>query len=276
MRITLRQGEQTLGALISEHGETPKLEHDLSFEQLRMHPHVSTASEDGQWLKIQVGEIRENVNVALCDATGQEQLGLREDDFGFLDVADPKSIAGLRTVLTGPGSAGDQPITPGEFALELGPFEKVRIFGRRVLALYDRVEEWLNGTSLKASRVEHSVMEELYGRYNIPQLELKSADGADVASLVPMGAAVIAAEGRVEIVGTRDTQPLLYFAAGGPHINVTVGGGTQPVNVSHSVFRDVTSEGWYWPEDVRLGRARLLDGALFKDLIRVVSDRYEF
>lgn len=276
MRINLRRGEQTLAALVSEQGGKPKLEHDLSFELLRMRPHVSPASEDGQWLKIQVGKIRENVNVALCDATGQEQLGLGEDNFGFLDVADPKGVAGLRTVLSGPGSAGDQPIIPGEFVLELGPFEKVRIFGRRVLALYDRVEEWLNGTSLKPRRVEHSVREELYGRYNIPQLELESADGADVASLVPMGAEVIAAEGRVELVGTRDRQPLLYFAAGGPQINVTVGGGKQPVHVSHRVFRDVTSEGWYWLEDVRLGRARLLDGALFKDLIRAVSDRYEF
>lgn len=257
MRINLRRGESTLAALVSEQGGKPKLEHDLSFELLRMRPHVSPASEDGQWLKI-------------------EQLGLGEDDFGFMDVADPKGIAGLRTVLTGPGSTGDQPIIPGELILELGPFEKVRIFGRRVLALYDRVEEWLNGTSLKPRRVEHSVREELYGRYNIPQLELESVDGADVTSLVPMGAEVIAAEGRVELVGTRDRQPLLYFAAGGPQINVNVGGGTQPVHVSHRVFRDVTSEGWYWLEDVRLGRARLLDGALFKDLIRAVSDRYEF
>lgn len=90
-----------------------------------------------------------------------------------------------------------------------------------------------------------------------------------------MGAAVIAAEGRIEIVGSRDRQALVYFAAGGPQINVTIGADPSVTHTSHQIFKNVTSEGWYWLEDVRLGRAKLLDQSVFKDLLRGVADFYE-
>ncbi len=276
MQVSLRRGEQTLGTIIAAAGEVPRLEHDLTFEQLRMRPHVAPFDESGQLLKIKVGPIRQNVEVAFYDNAGVERLGLRKDDFGFLDLADSKAIAGVRAELTGAGSAGDQPVVASDFVLELGPFEKVRIFGRRISDLYRRVGEWIAGSSLKTERHDHWVTEAPYGSYNIPKLELIRGDGSHLASLVPMGAEVIAAEGRIELIGTRERQPLLYFAAGGPHINVTVDGGAKPAHISHPVFRGVTSEGWYWLEDVRLGRARPLDATLFKDLLRTVSDLYEF
>jgi hypothetical protein len=276
MRVDLRQGGRTLGTLIIEDNRNPLFEHELSFEQLRVRPRVSPADENGNSLKVIEGRLDENVGAVLLDGSGSKMLTVRKDTFGFLDVEDPKRLAGIRAVSVGAGSTGGKRIVAGGLILELGPFDKARIFGTRVLDLYKRVDGWVKDTSLKTERQDHSVTEEPYGSYNIPQLELKRGDGTHVATVVPMGASVIAAEGRIEIVGARDRQPLVYFAAGGPQVNVTIGGGTNPIPSSHPVFRDVKSEGWYWLEDVRLGRARPLDAALFKDLLRAVSDLYEF
>lgn len=275
MRFDLRCGERTLGALTVEPGRKPLLEHDLSFEQLRMRPQVKAFDEAGVPLEVVAAVDGSKVNAVLRDASGSERVAIGEDDFGFLDVDDSKKLAGLRTFPSGRGSIGNEPIAAGKLVFELGPFESVRIFGGRVLDLYHQVDDWIAGTLLKTERREYSLTEELYGSYKIPKLELKRHDGTHVAALVPIGAAVIAAEGRVELVGTRDRQPLVYFAAGGPQISVTSRGGPTPVQTSRRVFRDVASDGWYWLEDVRLGRARLLDCVLFKDLIRTVSDLYE-
>jgi len=277
MRVDLRRGERTLGTLIVEVDRKPLLRHELSFDQLRTRPQVLPVDENGTSLNVIERVLNDEVDALLRDEFGSEKVALRKDEFGFLDVDDPKRLAGLRTVLSGAGSMGDEPIVAGELVLELGPFDKARTFGTRVLDLYKRVDGWITGTALKTEQQDHSVTEEPYGSYNVPQLEIRRGDdGKHVASLVPIGASVIAAEGRIEIVGTRDRQPLVYFEAGGPHVDVTIGGGASPIHTSHRVFRNVTSEGWYWPEDVRLGRARPLDATLFKDLLRAVSDLYEF
>jgi len=257
-------------------GRKPLLQHELTFEQLRIRPQVLPVDENGTPLNIIERVLDDQVDAVLRDESGSQKAAVRKDTFGFLDVDEPKRVAGLRTIVSGAGSMGDKPTMPGALVLELGPFDKARTFGIRVLDLYKQVEGWVKDTSLKMEQQEHSVVEELYGSYNVPQLEVRRGDGAHVALLVPIGASVIAAEGRIEIVGTRDRQPLVYFAGGGPHVNVTIGGGPSPVQTSRRVFKDVTSEGWYWPEDVRLGRARPLDATLFKDLLRAVSDLYEF
>lgn len=275
MRVDLRRGERTLGALVFEADRKPLLEHQLSFEQLRMRPQVSAVDQDGNVLALIERVVGNRVDALLLDASRSEKAAVHKDAFGFLDTEDPQRLAGLRTVLTGASSVGYQPLTPGALVLELGPFEKVRIFGNRVLRLYADVDGWIVGTSLRAERHDHMVTEEMYGSYHIPELEVKRSSGEHVASLVPMGASVIAAEGRVEIVGGRGREPLVYLAAGGPQIDVMIGTGQDAIHTSRRVFKDVTSEGWYWLEDVRLGRARLLDSALFRDLIRAVSDLYE-
>ncbi len=174
------------------------LEHNLSFEQLQIRPQVSAFDEAGASLKVVERVVDGEVSAVLRDESGSEKASIRKDDFGFLEVEDSRSLAGLRTIQIGPGTMGSDRIAAGELALELGPFEKVRTFGTRVRNLYSRVAGWTAGTSLTTETHEYSVREEIYGSYEIPQLELKSTDGSHVAWLVPIGAAVIAAEGRVE------------------------------------------------------------------------------
>jgi hypothetical protein len=258
-----------MATLVGEAGEKPTLEHELSLDQLSTRPRVLPVDETGRALKIEEGDIRKGIQIALYDGSGAEKLGLREDEFGLLDVRDPRKLAGLRTVPTD---------REHEIALELGPFESVRVFGRRVVHLYRRVEEWLAGTSLSIKRHDSSVNEEPYGLYWIPLLQINRGDGKQVARLVPIGASIIAAEGRVDLEGSVDTQPLVYFAAGGPEIGVTAGRGcgkTHAIVMTHAIFKGVSSEGWYWLDNVRLRRARPLDKSLFIDLLKGVADLYE-
>ncbi|MGO9264659.1 MAG: hypothetical protein ACLQBA_07180 [Candidatus Binataceae bacterium] len=271
-KFDLKQGDQTLGTLTLDANGKVTLQHELTFDQLRVHPRVVAVDEGAKQLRIddiRIGDSRKDAEVAFYDESGLEKLALRKDAFGFLDVHDPKSLAGLRTVLISPGSA------PSQLVLELGPFEKVRVFAGRVLDLYGRVEDWLRDTSLMTARRDSCVTEGPYGTYNLPVLKIYHSDGREVATLVPTGAAVIAAEGRIEVVGSRDRQGLVYFSTGGPQIGLTVGSGPSATHTSRKVFRDVTSEGWYLLEDVRLGRAKSLDKSVFKDLLRGVADLYE-
>jgi hypothetical protein len=120
-----------------------------------------------------------------------------------------------------------------------------------------------------------TLTEDIYGSYEVPLLQICTAEDRQVALLHPVGISVIAAEGRVDLIGNRDRQPIVYLATGGPQISVTERSGDSARRIVHPLFKDVTVAGWYWLEDVRLGRARKLDQVLFKELLKGVADLYE-
>jgi hypothetical protein len=263
-RFDLKQYDRTVATLVADGDGRVTLEHNLTAEDLDPVMTVDPVDEAGELLKIVYKE-RAGVDVALLDASGVERLGIPYDKYGYLDVTDPKKIAGLREELwPSPGSANDQPISTGDLVLRLGPFQRARIYCDRVLD-YDRIEFWLKNTVLRTQRNKFTLTEELFRSYNAFTLK----------TLLPVGADVIGAEGRIDILGTVDQQGLLYLAAGGPQFNVTMGMGPSATRVPHRVFKNVTDDGWYWLENVRLGHARLLDEALFKDLLKGVADLYE-
>lgn len=273
-RFDLKQYDRTVATLVAHGDGRITLEHNLTAEDLDPVLTVDPVDEASELLKIVYKE-RAGVDVALLDANGVERLGIPYDKYGYLDVTDPKKIAGLREELWGPGSTNDQPISTGDLVLRLGPFQRARIYCDRVLALYDRIESWLRNTALRTQRNKLTLTEELFRSYNAFTLKIFDSSDKLVATLMPAGADVIGAEGRIDILGTFDRQGLLYLAAGGPQFNVTMGVGPSATRVPHRVFKNVTDDGWYWLENVRLGHARLLDEALFKDLLKGVADLYE-
>src|SRR5208283_488252 len=102
-RFSLKDDGRTLATLILETDNRLTLEHELTFDELRMLPKVVPVDEANRTLRIQAGKIRSGIDVAFYDDAGAEQLGMGYDKFGFLDVYDPKGVAGLRTALTGFG-----------------------------------------------------------------------------------------------------------------------------------------------------------------------------
>ena len=145
----------------------------------------------------------------------------------------------------------------------------------RVKKLYSRIEEWLQGKSLSARRGQSEVNEEAPGRYTVPTLTILDEKGKEIAELQPVGAWVIGAEGRVDIVGVLDRDTLVYMETGGPQVSTRASVTTTGQKIgeqSRPLFKGVERAGWYWIEDKRRGRAHLLNGRLFMDLVSEVSD----
>jgi hypothetical protein len=153
---------------------------------------------------------------------------------------------------------------------------RIEEFLARLDSLYKDVRKWLPN-NLKTRTKSLNLTEETFGSYTAQSLEIDSPDHRVIATLRPIGAAILGALGRTDLVGSRDTQIIVYYAKGGPVIRFSYKNAAGKEFDSHQrpLRQGVEKEGWYWIEDRRLGRARPLDKQLFCDLLREVSD-YEF
>lgn len=127
--------------------------------------------------------------------------------------------------------------------------------------------------NLRASRGVIELHEEAIGRYEAPTLTIQDSGGSKVADLVPVGAWIIGAEGRVDLVGSLGRESLMYMAEGGPQFTTkATNSGKAKAEHSTPLFRGVEQAGWYWIERWRPSRARRLEEELFMDLLSEVSD----
>ena len=141
--------------------------------------------------------------------------------------------------------------------------------------LYNEIDNWLRSQKLSTTREKKDISEEAYGQYSIDQLIISDSTGSKVATLTPVGAGVIGAKGRVDVVGILDRIILVKLEKGGPQISTSVKSGEYTERNATQLFKGISKDGWYWIESKRLRKARLLDKNLFFDLISEVSD-YEF
>lgn len=143
----------------------------------------------------------------------------------------------------------------------------------RLDELYSSVEKWIENTGLTVSRSSIELNEEISGPYEAPAAAILDAEGKKVAELLPLGAWIIGAEGRVDLVGPLDRTSLVYLRRGGPHIDRKEADATgHPEGRSRPLFQGIGRAGWYWIEDKRLGRAHPVTKRLFLDLLAGVSD----
>ena len=150
--------------------------------------------------------------------------------------------------------------------------ELIRDFRQHVNTLYHSVREWLDSPNLSAKAGSVHLNEEAVGRYEVPLLSIL-AHGRQIAELRPVGLSIVGARGRVDLVGTFDSIPLLYLLQGGGAITSTVSAGGKVLDrSSRPLFHGVQRSGWYWIEDKKVGVARLLDRSLFQEVLARVSD----
>ncbi len=139
--------------------------------------------------------------------------------------------------------------------------------------LHDEVKKWIKKEKLVAQEKDVEINEEIPGRYQAPSLSIQDKSGKEIAELRPVGAWIIGAEGRVDVIGRLDQIHLVYLEPPGPGISVVVSddGGKIERN-SRILFQGVENPGWYWIEDKPRGKAHLINGELFMDLLSEVSD----
>lgn len=135
--------------------------------------------------------------------------------------------------------------------------------------LYQNIDSWLEPTELSAKITKNNVKlnEEATGTYYAPQLTILYGQNKSIATLEPVAAHVLGANGRVDLVGLYDRAYMLYFN----DLN------TKPVNQQGVLLLNpgVTKPGWYWIPNRINENDHLLDKDVFKQLITEVSD-YEF
>ncbi len=156
-------------------------------------------------------------------------------------------------------------LTPaGDAALE--------VYLQRVDQLYAQIAHWVAADGYRAVRDILTVREARHGRYQAPLLRIQSLAGEELARCEPYGASILGAWGRVDVLGWRSRRKLVYLTAGGPTLTMRLGlGGPAGVPEGRAMLRDVATDGWYWLAPPPTAPARLLDDALFRQLLRDVS-----
>jgi hypothetical protein len=253
-RLDLMYGNRKVATLTVGQDGALTLSHDLTADELKVlavqkvvpvfeSKHLSIRSTNGK--------------LEFRDDTGKLELTANRDKSGFLDVRDPKGMAGLKTMHTGLGSVDYERVATGDLALVIGPFAEAQDYRQKLEQLYTDVKAWLHHTALRTRSTSHSITEVNYGTYDVTSLEISNSEDRPIATPQPIGAKVIGADrGRVDLVGAYDRQSILYL------------------NRSNLIFRGISSDGWYWLENARLSRVTILNERLFKDLLKEVSDSH--
>jgi hypothetical protein len=149
---------------------------------------------------------------------------------------------------------------------------QVGIYQKRLGQLFEQICEWLKGTGIRLKEAQISLDEGFPESYRAKALELVDS-GKVIVKVTPAGFRIIGAEGRVDFVGTLDTQSVIYLVNGGPALPAA--SGSDGTVRKRPLYSGVKGSGWYWIENARLGRAKRLTRQLFRDLVKEVSD-YEF
>ncbi|MEW5801670.1 MAG: hypothetical protein AB1847_06145 [bacterium] len=142
----------------------------------------------------------------------------------------------------------------------------------RVEQLYGRIDLWLRKQALTAQRVFIEVDEGGPERYKAPQLLIWKKRKTLVAELRPMGVWIAGAKGRIDIIGQFETKVLVYMEMmklkASPQDTIS---GKEEKSSLKPLFGEIDQSGWYWIEDKHQGKARLVDAALFPELLLDVS-----
>jgi hypothetical protein len=156
-----------------------------------------------------------------------------------------------------------------------GNVQTLTHFRESLAELYANVDIWLNSTPLRTSREEIELREESSGPYKVEELIIKDVTGAIIARIMPVGAWVIGAKGRADLIGKLDKVIMVNLEKGGPVMTTTIScEGHEETSVT-KFYKNIAETGWYWIEDRRRGKAHKIDKDTFYELLTEVSD-YEF
>ena len=148
-------------------------------------------------------------------------------------------------------------------------------YRQHVASLYDSVRAWAQKASLSIDEREIELFEEAAGKYMLTALILRDEKSRQLAEIRPIAAWVLAAKGRVDLIGQFAQEILVYLEQGGPVITIARNPGNGGEQTTRPLYKGIAQAGWYWMENTRLKKAHALNQEVFFDLLAEVSD-YEF
>ncbi|MFK4448503.1 hypothetical protein ABH944_008529 [Caballeronia udeis] len=152
--------------------------------------------------------------------------------------------------------------------------EKAQLFVERVRAFLVRAREWCTERDLTVQDNVVELNEQGMPKYHAPSLHI-SKDGVSLAKIEPLGAAIIGAQGRIDLIGPVARHAFLFHVGKGPGISIrAIVNGQATSETSRPMLSGIDGDDWYWIE-AKVRRAKRVDESLFLDLLTDVSD-YEF
>jgi hypothetical protein len=152
--------------------------------------------------------------------------------------------------------------------------DKVEQYLQRVRAFLAQTREWCADRDLTVLNDVTELKEEGIPKYQAPSLCI-SKDNVSLAEVVPFGSAIIAAQGRIDLIGKFARHAFLFRVGEDPSVGIRFSpAGITTRDSSRPRLSRVDRDGWYWVE-ARVRRAKHVDESLFIDLLTDVSD-YEF
>lgn len=137
--------------------------------------------------------------------------------------------------------------------------------------LYAQFLDYSLKSALTTQSEPITIAEEAYGEYTANKLILLDQAKNKIAELLPRGASVIGANGRVDLVGKNDQIILVNLESDGPSITSTIGVNGNKQSLTRYLYRNVEAAGWYWIEDKRRGKAHIVSDDLITELLWRVS-----
>jgi hypothetical protein len=155
--------------------------------------------------------------------------------------------------------------------IQADPRDIIEAFRERVLQLAEYIREWTAGDPSLRVEITDQDIEDALGHYKVAQVAV-SRSGVRIARFVPLSAAVIGAQGRIDVDGPSDRAVILFLEGPGT-IETRVGSQGSEAEVRRTpIFRGVRGPGWYWSSDPRSRDVRLLEASTFRSLIAMVAD----
>ncbi|MBF0103014.1 MAG: hypothetical protein HQK77_19120 [Desulfobacterales bacterium] len=148
-------------------------------------------------------------------------------------------------------------------------------FFKNIDELYTNIDCWLNPYELITTSKEIELIEEASGAYKAKELIIHDKNKETIATIMPIAAWVIGANGRIDLIGKYDKVIIVYLEKEGFFLSITNKHEEHEKNVPNQLYKGIEKNGWYWIEDSRRGKAHLLNKELFLELLSEVSD-YEF
>ncbi|SMF96306.1 hypothetical protein SAMN02949497_3700 [Methylomagnum ishizawai] len=144
-------------------------------------------------------------------------------------------------------------------------------FLHKVGQLFMDIEVWSRAAQIDPVRSGIAITEEACGTYPAEKIVLRTPQGGVIAEIVPVGAWVLGAEGRVDIKGAYDSASIVYLGQGGPKAVITKSDGQHESTRTVYFYKGIDEAGWYWI-DGRLSKGYRFDQELFFDLLSEVAD----
>lgn len=141
-------------------------------------------------------------------------------------------------------------------------------FNGQISYLKNTFATWLKEEGHNVDVSEEKIVnnEESSGQYDTFRYTI-TIDEKIKLCLVPYGIWIVAARGRVDILGPSGSEKLIYLYKGGPAVTIEMQSGSHVEKTTHQQFENIDEEGWYWYDDSTIRKMTKLSKEIFKYII---------